>query len=220
MKQFSQLIRFEILLLYRELSEWLNPIFFLVLVMMMFPLAIGSEPEVLQQLAPGAIWISITLSVLLSLDNLFRRDKEEGMLGLWCTSVQSMVIFVLARTGVVCLGVWMAFAFVLPLAVIFYGLSWNVLFVLYLSALFTVPTLVLLGAIGVALTISLPRTGILVALLVMPLYIPILLFATGAVSAALSSVSYVTQLAILAAFCVLSITFLPFLIAYLLEIQE
>lgn len=217
MRRVFQLFHYEFLLIYRQFAEWLNPLFFFVLVASLFPLAISPEPHILQLIAPGIIWVSISLAILLSLDNLFRADYEDGFLALWCLSRWPLLRLILIRIICATTAILLPFFIALPLMVLFFHMTGYSLVILLITAILAVPTLLLIGGLGVALTITLSRSGILIALLVLPLYIPVIIFATSAVTAALNNEPLTAQIAFLSVFTVLSITFLPFLIAFCLR---
>jgi heme exporter protein B len=217
MTAFFRVIRYEFLLMYRQLAEWINPLLFFVLVASLFPLAISTEPSVLHIIAPGVIWVSIVLATLLSLDNLFRADYEDGFSALWSLSRWPLTRLILIRIMAATIAILLPLFIALPLVALFFQMNLIGVGALLITAILAVPTLLLIGGLGVALTITLSRSGILLALLVLPLYIPILLFATGAVVSAINGEPIEPSLAILGAFMVLSVTFLPFLIAFCLR---
>jgi len=220
MKLFFQLLHYELLIVFRQIAEWLNPVLFFIVVVSLFPLAVSPEPQMLQQIAPGVIWVSITLAILLALDNLFRADYEDGFWALWCLSQQPMTRLILVRIFVASLAIILPLLIALPLSALFFQMTLVSTLILFVTAVLTIPTLLLIGGLGVALTISLSRSGILVALIILPLYIPLIIFATSAVIQGGEGVSITAQLALLAAFAVLAVTFLPFIIAFCLRNAE
>ncbi len=209
MQAFLSIFKRDILLAFRHRSELANPMLFFVLVISLFPLALGPYPEILQQVAPGVIWVAALLATLLSLERLFREDFMDGSLEQMLLSHHSTVSLVLAKI----LAHWcitgLPLLIIAPLLALFLGLpsfSWGGLLA---SLALGTPILSFVGAIGVALTLGLHRGGILLSLLVLPLYIPVLIFGTGVVDAARMQLPFSGQLLLLAAMLVLAMTLTP-----------
>lgn len=169
----------------RAPAEVVNPLFFFVLVVSLFPLGLSPRPELLREIAPGVLWVAALLAVMLSLDNLFRRDQESGVLDQLLVAPVALYFPVMARLA----GHWLLTG--LPLVVLspvlgyMFFLPGEVLDELFFSLLLGTPTLTVVGAIGAALTTGLRRGGMLLALLVLPLYVPVLVFGAGIVGTAL-----------------------------------
>lgn len=217
MLQLPKLLHYELLMVKRHFAEWLNPWLFFIIVLSLFPLASGTEMAAMQNNAPGIVWIALSLAVLLSLDNLFRSDYEEGILTQWCISRQSLVVLIVVRIMVSSCAILFPLAVALPIVGLFLQWDFFTLCVLFVSACLAIPTLLLIGGLGAALTLTLPRGGTLIALLILPLYIPVILFAAGALVQANAAFSIMPTLAILGVFAVLAVIFIPFLIAMLLR---
>ena len=219
MSAFGILLKRDLLLAYRRRSELANPLLFFVMVVSLFPLGVSPESKVLQTLAPGIIWVAALLAALLSLDTLFRSDFEDGSLEQMVLTHHSLPLLVLAKV----LAHWLVAG--LPLLVIapFLGvllfLPSDAMFPLMVTLLLGTPVLSLIGAIGVALTVGLRRGGVLLSLLVLPLYIPVLIFAASAVATAGTGLPIVGQLYFLAALLTLSLTLAPFAAAAALRIS-
>jgi heme exporter protein B len=219
MSAFGILLKRDLLLAYRRRSELANPLLFFVMVVSLFPLGVSPESKVLQTLAPGIIWVAALLAALLSLDTLFRSDFEDGSLEQMVLSHHSLPLLVLAKV----LAHWLVAG--LPLLVIapFLGvllfLPNDAMFPLMVTLLLGTPVLSLIGAIGVALTVGLRRGGVLLSLLVLPLYIPVLIFAASAVATAGTGLPIAGQLYFLAALLTLSLTLAPFAAAAALRIS-
>lgn len=175
----------EILLLWRSPSEIINPLFFFVMVISLFPLAVSPKAEVLRMLAPGVMWVAALLAVMLSLEGLFRRDEESGVLAQLLTSPSLTIIPVYAKLLAHWLLTGLPLVLISPLLGHMMQLPDAVLGTVMLSLLLGTPALTMMGAIGAALTVGLNRSGILLAVLVLPLYIPILIFGAGAINTAL-----------------------------------
>ncbi|MEN9848256.1 MAG: hypothetical protein RL368_996 [Pseudomonadota bacterium] len=219
MSAFGILLKRDLLLAYRRRSELANPLLFFVMVVSLFPLGVSPESKVLQTIAPGIIWVAALLAALLSLDTLFRSDFEDGSLEQMVLSHHSLPLLVLAKV----LAHWLVAG--LPLLVIapFLGvllfLPNDAMFPLMVTLLLGTPVLSLIGAIGVALTVGLRRGGVLLSLLVLPLYIPVLIFAASAVATAGTGLPIAGQLYFLAALLTLSLTLAPFAAAAALRIS-
>ncbi|MDM8568347.1 heme exporter protein CcmB [Thiotrichales bacterium HSG1] len=213
------LLKRDLTLAYRHQSELANPLLFFVIVISLFPLGISSESKILQGIAPGIIWVAALLAAMLSLDNLFRSDFEDGSLEQIALSSHSLSLLVLAKV----LAHWLVAGLPLIILAPFLGvllfLPENATLTLIATLALGTPILSLIGAIGVALTVGLRRGGVLLSLLVLPLYIPVLIFAAGAVNEAARGFPVAGQLYFLGALLSLSLTLSPFAIAAALRIS-
>ncbi len=220
MTMLLALCRRDLALAFRQRAELVQPLWFFLIVISLFPLGIGPSPHMLQSVAPGVIWIAVLLSSLLGLERLFRDDYQDGSLEQWLLSPLPLPLLVLAK--VICH--WLVSALplilMLPLAALFLNMTsamfWAMLWTLLLGS----PVLSLLGAISVSLTLGLNRGGVLHALLLLPLFIPLLIFATGAVEAASLQLAYQGHLAIIAAMLLLALALAPFAAAYGLKVSQ
>jgi heme exporter protein B len=206
-------------LLFRRPAELANPLVFFAIVIALFPLAVGPETQLLQTISPGLVWVAALLAVLLSLDGLFRSDFEDGSLEQWVVSPHPLALLVLAKV----LAHWafsgLALVLLAPLLGLMLGLPIGTIAVLLISLLLGTPILSLLGAVGAALTVGLKRGGLLLALLILPLYIPVLILGSGALQAALQGLPAVGHLLWLASLTALAVTLTPFAIAAGLKIS-
>jgi heme exporter protein B len=218
-KIFISLFNSELRLLCRQPADLVNPLVFFSIVVALFPLALGPQSQFLQNAAPGLLWVAALLAVLLSLDGLFRTDFEDGSLEQWMLSSHSLVMLVLAKVSAHWLCSGLALVVLAPLLALMLGLPAHCLPTLVLSLLLGTPVLSLLGAVGAALTIGLRRGGLLLALLILPLYIPVLILGSSALQAALHGLPVAGQLLWLACLAVLAITLAPFAIAAGLSIS-
>ncbi len=203
------LLKRDLLLAVRRRSELANPILFFVLITTLFPLGIGADAKLLQSIAPGIIWVAALLAALLSLDHLFRSDFEDGTLEQLLLSAHPVSLLVITKVLAHWLITGLPLLIVSPLLALLLGLPADMVGVLMLSLLLGTPVLSLIGAIGVALTVGLRRSGVILSLLVLPLYVPVLIFASNAVDTAMSGMPVTGQLAMLAALLVLSLTLAP-----------
>lgn len=209
----------ELTLLWREPAEIIQPLFFFVVVVSLFPLGLSPEPDILRLVAPGAIWVAALLAVMLSADGLFRRDRESGVLDQILTAPVPTVIPVSAKLLAHWLLTGLPLVLMAPLLGYMMQLPAAVLDTLMIAILLGTPTLTVVGAIGAALTVSLNRGGILLAVLVLPLYIPVLVFGAGVVRADLQGLPVDGPLAVLGAILALAISLGPLAVALGLRIS-
>ena len=211
-------IKRELLLAARQKGEWVNPLFFFVMVITLFPLGIGPDKNVLQAIAPGVVWIAALLATLISIDGLFKPDYEEGALDQLIVAPQPLYLLVIAKVFIHWALTGLLLTILAPILGGMLYLEGETLWVLICTLLLGTPSLSFISAIGAALTVGLRRGGVLVSLISLPLYIPVLIFGAGAVTAAAEGFPYMGQLAMLGAFLALSITLSPFAIAGALKI--
>jgi heme exporter protein B len=209
LKAFYYLLLRDMRLALRSRHELANPLIFFVLVVTLFPLAVMPTPERLQEMAPGVIWVASLLSVLLSLDRLFKQDYEDGSLDQLMLSPNPLVILVLAKVAAHWLLTGLPLVIIAPLLGVFMALPAESLQVLIWSLLLGTPVLSLIGAIGVSLTVAGNRGGVLLSLIVLPLYIPVLIFGANAIDVASDGMSVRGQLYFLGAVLVLALSLAP-----------
>lgn len=199
----------ELQVAWRRRSDLLQPLLLFVLVLMLFPLTLGPEPQQLARLAPAAVWIAALLAVVLGLERLFRDDFHEGVLEQLLLAPQPLPLLVLAKLLGHLLVCGLPLVLLTPLAGVLFAVAPAVVETLTLTLLLGLPTLMLVGAIGAALTLTLARGSLLLSLLVVPLYVPVLIFAAAAVDAASMGASAAGPLALLAAAAVAALTLAP-----------
>lgn len=209
----------DLLLAYRRKGDLLNPLLFFVMVLALFPLGVSPSPDFLSKLAPGVLWVAALLAALLSLDNLFRADFEDGTLEQLLLSSESTYPMALAKALAHWLTTGLPLALLAPLLAIMLFLPAQAIPVLVVSLLIGTPTLSLIGAIAAALTVGLKKGGVLISLLVLPLYIPVLIFGASAVQNAAQGLPVQAYLAILGSMLALSIVLAPFAIAASLRVS-
>ncbi|QFU00490.1 Heme exporter protein B [Halomonas sp. THAF5a] len=209
----------DLLLLLRRRSEVLNPLVFFALVITLFPIGISPDPELLATIAPGLLWVAALLAALLSLDSLFRSDYDDGSLEQLLLSPQPLPALALAKVAVHWLLTGLPLALMAPVLGIMLALPAGSYAVLALSLALGSASLSLIGAIGAALTVGLSRGGVLLSLLVLPLYIPVLIFGAGAVQAAIFGAGVAAHLAILGALLAVALILAPWAIAASLRIS-
>ncbi|PPD34739.1 MAG: heme exporter protein CcmB [Methylomonas sp.] len=203
------IIRRDLLLAFRRRAEMANPLLFFVMVVTLFPLAVGAQANLLQAMAPGVIWVSALLAALLSLDGLFRSDFEDGSLEQLLLSPHPLSVLILGKIFSHWLVTGLPLLLVAPLLALFLGLPEKAMPTLWLTLILATPMLSLIGAIGVALTVGLRRGGMILSLLVLPLYIPVLIFASSAVDRATSGLPVTAQINILMAMLLLALVLTP-----------
>ncbi|MDI1302845.1 MAG: heme exporter protein CcmB [bacterium] len=208
----------DVRLAWRQAGDWLTPLGFFLLVVMLFPLAITPEPGKLALMAPGVIWVAALLAMLLSLDGMFRQDLEDGSLEQLLVAPAPLPLLVLAKVAAHWLQTGFCLVLLCPVAAVMLFLDGKTLSVLMATLLLGTPVLSLVGAVAAALTVALRRGGVLVPLITLPLIVPVIVFATGAVQAASIGLPVAGYLALLAAFLVLALTLIPFAVAAALRI--
>lgn len=209
MSAFFAVIRRDLILAFRRRAEIANPLFFFVLVVTLFPLGVGANPKLLQAMAPGVIWVSALLAVMLSLDSLFRSDFDDGSLEQMLLSPHPLTVLVMGKIIAHWLVTGLPLLVVAPLLAIFLGLPEQALGTLLITLVLATPVLSLIGSIGVSLTVGLRRGGMIISLLVLPLYVPVLIFASNAVEMAGNGLAVDAQINILVAIFFMSAVLAP-----------
>lgn len=203
----------------RHSDDILNPLLFFIIVITLFAISVGAMPNTLKTIAPGVIWVAALLSTLLSLERLFKNDYQDGTLEQLLLSPCPVFILVLAKIFAHWLVTSLPLILLAPLLAMMMNLHPDGYLALFLSLLIGTPILSLLGAIGVALTVALKKGGVLLSLLILPLYIPVLILATAAVDAATMNSPYHGHLAIIAALFFASLITAPFAVGAALKVS-
>ncbi|AYQ56346.1 ABC transporter involved in cytochrome c biogenesis, CcmB subunit [Bathymodiolus thermophilus thioautotrophic gill symbiont] len=203
----------------RNLSSILNPLLFFIISISLFPLAISPEASTLSQIAAGIIWVASMLAVLLSLNSLFHHDFDNGVLEQMLISHHSLPLLILSKIVAHWLLTGVPIILLSPLLGVFLFLDDESIKVLMLTLLLATPSLSLIGAIGASLIVSIKNSGMLLSLLILPLYIPILIFASSAVSQAQAGLEIDAQLYFLATILTVSLMLAPFVSALSLRIS-
>ena len=218
-RAFSLILKRDLLIAFRHKDDILNPLLFFIIVVTLFPLGIGPESNTLARIAPGIIWVSALLASLLSLDRLFKSDYADGSLEQMLISPTPLFIFTLAKVSAHWLLTGLPLILVAPILAVLLHLPENAYGALMLTLLLGTPILSFIGAIGVALTVGIKKGGVLLSLIVLPLYIPVLIFATSAVDTAALSLPFQGQLAIIAALFFGSLSLAPLAIGAALKVS-
>jgi heme exporter protein B len=209
MAGFFGLLRRDVRLSLRQGGELGLVLGFFVLTVLLFPFGVGPEPQVLGRIAAGIIWAAALLAAVLSLDRLFAADYADGGLDLIALSSMPLELAVLAKVAAHWLTTGLPLVLISPLLALFVALDPAAIPMLMLSLFVGTPTLSLLGAIAAALTLGARRAGVLVALLVLPLYLPPLIFGTAAVEAVLTGQSAAGDLLLLGAMTLAALPLTP-----------
>ena len=209
----------DLILAWRRRADVLSTLFFFVIVVSLFPLGIGPETQLLRSIAPGVVWVAALLASMLSLGRLFANDYQDGTLEQLLLTPQPLYLIVLGKVLAQWLVAEIPLVLIAPLLGVQFDLSKETLLVLFISLLLGTPVLSLIGSIGAALTVGLRGSGVLISLLVLPLYIPVLIFGAGAVDASIMGLSPQPNLSLLGAVTVLSLTFAPWATSAALRIS-
>ena len=199
----------DLLLAARRRSEVVTALFFFVVVVSLFPLGIGPEPAMLRRIGPGVLWVAALLATLLGLPRLFASDHADGTLEQMALSPRPFALLVAGKIAAHWLLCGLPLVLLAPLLGLQFNLDAGELQVLMLALLLGTPVLSLIGAIGAALTLGVRGGGTLLALLVLPLYVPTLIFGAGAVKAQSAGLGSSAQLSILGALLALAVFFAP-----------
>lgn len=209
----------DLLLAWRRRTDVLATLFFFIIVISLFPLGIGPEANLLRTIAPGVVWVAALLASMLALGRTFGNDYQDGTLEQLMLTPQPLYLIVLAKVLAQWLVSEVPLVLVAPVLGLQFGLSQNTLAVMTVSLLLGTPVLSLIGSIGAALTLGLRAANVLVALLVLPLYVPVLIFGAGAIEATVSGGESQAYLLLLGATLVLALTFAPWATAAALRIS-
>jgi heme exporter protein B len=219
LKFLFTVMRRDVLLAARRRGDWLTAQFFFVMVVSMFPLGIGPEPAMLRTIGPGVVWVAALLACLLSLGRLYADDYRDGSLEHMLLAPYPNALLALGKA----LAHWIIngipLLLIAPVLGIQFGLPAEALLILVLSLAIGTPILSLLGGIGAALTLGLRGGGVLITLLILPLYVPVLIFGAGAVEGAMSGTGSEAHLSLLGAFLVMALLGSPWVTAMALKVS-
>ncbi len=219
MKAFLAIMNRDLRLSLRSGVDSAQPLIFFVIALSLFPLGVGPSPEILERIGVGVIWVLALLAVMLSLDRLFQADAEDGTLEQLVLADLPLELIVLAK----CLAHWLMSGLMLvlasPLLALLLYQPAETVSILALALLLGTPVLTLIGSVGAALLIGARRGGVLIALLVLPLYVPILIFGVSAVEAEVMGLGGSAQLLILGAILLTALALTPFAAAAALRLS-
>jgi heme exporter protein B len=209
MNALLAIIHRDLLLVMRRKSEVLTALFFFIVVTSLFPLGIGADAALLRKIAPGVIWVAALLSTLLGLQRMFASDYADGALEQLALAPQSMVLLVTGKIIAHWIVCGLPLVLLAPLIGIQFDLDVSSLYVLMGTLLLGTPVLSLLGSIGAALTLGVRGGSVLMSLLILPLYIPVLIFAAGAVYSNSVGLDISGHFSLLGALLILALAFVP-----------
>lgn len=213
MNTFLTLLAQDFLIAFRQRAQLVNPLIFFIMVVSLFPLSVGAYPNLLAQIGPGVIWVAALLATVLGLEHLFRSDYDDGTLEQLLISPYPMYWVAFAKV----LAHWMLAGLPLillsPLLATLMQMNSDATWALMLSLLAGTPALSAVGSIGAALIVGVRRGGVLLSLIILPLYIPVLIFGSAAVVAGQSGLDYSGQIALLTSFSLAAVVLVPFAIA-------
>ncbi|MFC1673948.1 heme exporter protein CcmB [Pseudomonadota bacterium] len=209
MSAFMTLVKRDISLAFRQGMDSLMVVAFFVIAVVLFPFGVGPEPGVLARIAAGTIWVAALLASMLSLERLFQTDYEDGSLELLALSPVALEVTVIAKVVAHWLTTGLPLIITAPLLAVLMQLPGEGFWVLIAALALGTPTLSLIGAVGAALILGSRRGGVLLSLLVLPLYIPVLIFGVSAVDAAIGDLGARPHLLILAGLFVASLALTP-----------
>jgi heme exporter protein B len=209
----------ELRLALRRWDQLLQPLLFFVLITMLFPLALGADQSALRRVGPGVVWVSAVLASLLALESLFRSDVEDGTMEQWVMSPQPLAWLLFVKT----IGHWiltgLPLVLISPLMATGFAIENSALPTVIASLALGTGTLSMLGAIGAALTVSIRRGNVLVALIVLPLQVPVLVFGAHAINLAMQGQSVAGPMYLLGAMLLASLCLGPFALAAAMRIS-
>ncbi len=203
----------------RSRDEVLNPLVFLFLAVTLFAMGFGGDAKVLSEFSPGIVWVLVLLANLLSLEAMFRRDFEDGSLEQMVLLADPQFLPVLAKITAQWCVTGFAMTLLAPVVALMLNMPASALPTLMVCLLLGTPALSLVGAVGAALTVGLRRGGVLLALLVLPLYLPVLIFGVSAVVDVMAGIDTVAQIYWLAAISMLAVTAAPFAVVAAIRIS-
>lgn len=214
----GNVVRRDLLLAMRQKSDVLNTVFFFVVVVTLVPLGVGPEPNLLRAIAPGVVWVAALLAAMLSLPRLFANDYADGTLEQMLLSAEPLPLIVLGKA----VAHWLVTGLPLTLVSLVFGVMFNLgtelTLVMAASLLVGTPVLSLIGAVGAALTLGVRGGGVLTSLLVLPLYIPVLIFGAGAVEASAAAIDSTAYFLIVGAIFLFSAALTPWAVAAALRV--
>lgn len=219
MSIFTLSLAKELKIIIKNPSHAINPLLFFIVSVALFPLAVSPEAKVLSEIAPGIIWVCAMLAVLLSLNTLFYQDYESGLLEQMAMSKHPLSLLIFAKISAHWLMTGLPIILISPLLAVLLFLDDNSTQTLLLTLLIGTPSLSLIGTIGAALTVSLKNANMLLSLMILPLYIPILIFAVSAISYSAQGLNFDGQLYFLGFILMLSLMVVPFISGLALKIS-
>jgi len=200
-------------LMFRNTGALIQPLVFFVIIALLFPFSLPAESNLLQQIGGGIIWVSAVLATLLSLESMFQADYQDGTLEQTLIHHRSLTLAMLGKV----MAHWAATGFILslisPVLCVTFNIPTDQIWVLFIGLLLGTPSLTLIGAIGAALTVTLRCGGVIIAVIILPLYIPVLIFGAGMLTQSYQGLEVTSQIYALAAIFALNLTLAPLAIS-------
>lgn len=219
LSMFRWIVARDLTLAWRRRADVLSTLIFFVIVVSLFPLGIGPENQLLRSIAPGVVWVAALLASMLSLNRVFANDYSDGTLEQLLLTPQPLYLVVMGKVVAQWVVSELPLVLIAPLIGVQFDLPPDTLLILFVSLLIGTPILSLIGSVGAALTLGLRGGGVLIALLILPLYIPVLIFGAGAVDASIIGVSPQANLYLLSALLAVSFVFAPWATSAALRIS-
>ena len=217
---FMAVLRRDLTLSMRRKSDLAQVIFFFAVVVTLVPLGVGAETNILRSIAPGVVWVAALLAALLSLPRMFAADHDDGTLEQMLVAAEPLPVIVIAKVAAHWLVTGIPMTVFATIFGVMFDLELDVTLVMVLSLLIGTPVLSLVGAVGAALTLGLRAGGVLTSLLVLPLYIPVLIFGAGASQAVAMGLSASSHCLIVSSLSLLSLALAPMAVSAALRIAE
>ena len=219
MNGFMLVLRRDLRVSLRRRSDTFSTLIFFVMVVSLFPLGVGPEPQLLRTMAPGVLWVAAMLASMLSLPRLFADDHSDGTLEQMLLSTHPLALLILGKTMAHWVGSGLPLVLLSPVLAVQFDLSASAIGVLVLSLMLGTPILSLVGSMGAALTVGLRSSSVLLSLLVLPLTIPVLIFGAGAVEAHIAGLGVAGHFSLLGALLIVSLMAAPWVAAAALRIS-
>ena len=210
---FTQQLERELLMHTRQLRMIVNSSLFFLMIMVFFPLTMPPDAVLLRTILPGLVWIAVLLAILLSSERLFQQDYDDGVIEQWLVSGYPLSVFIVAKVVLHWLSTLLPIVLFCPFLALLFALNVHEMLIVMLSLLCGTPAILFLCALAAAFGSGLRQKGVLMALVLLPLTIPVMIFGSGAITAAMQGLPVLGYLAMLLAMSVVATGFLPFAIA-------
>ena len=215
----KNLIKKELIVYFRNLNNIFLPLIFFFLIISIFPLVLGPDKLLFDSIIPGIIWITAILTTLLSSNNFFRDDYSNGVIEMYLTSNKAVELILFLRIIACWLFTCLPIILFMPLVSLLFDIPFENSFVILITLLIGTPILISIGIFGSALTLGLAKNNILTPIIVIPFYIPVLIFSASAIDSVSSGLPYDMQISILMALLFLILPIMPYLLKYTLELS-
>ncbi|MCH2191349.1 MAG: heme exporter protein CcmB [Gammaproteobacteria bacterium] len=200
-------------LMFRNTGALIQPLVFFIIIALLFPFSLPAESNLLQQIGGGIIWVSAVLATLLSLESMFHADYQDGTLEQTLIHHRSLTLAMLGKVMAHWTATGLVLSLISPVLCVTFNIPADQIWVLFVGLLLGTPSLTLIGAIGAALTVTLRRGGVLIAVIILPLYIPVLIFGAGMLTQSYQGLEVTSQIYALAAIFAMSLTLAPLAIS-------